>query len=53
LFAASFGDDFIRVEDELGLVGLAFEVGELVVAAAGPFGDARAWGGLDVEASVE
>ena len=33
--------------------GFAFEVGELVVAAVGPFGDAKAFGSLDVEAAAE
>ena len=52
-FATSFGDDFIGVENELGLVCFAFKVGEFVVATAGAFGDEGPFGSLNIKTAVK
>ena len=52
-FPVGFGDDLVGVENELGLIGFPFEVGELIVATVGAFGNAGAFGGFDVEAAIE
>ena len=52
-FAASFCDDFVRVENELGFVCFTFEVGEFVVATTGAFSDAGPSGSLDIETAVK
>ena len=53
MFSAGFLDDFVGVEDKLGLAGFTFKVGKFVVAAAGAFSDAGAFGGFDVKAATE
>ncbi len=52
-FFVGFGNRFIGEEDELGLGGFTFEVGELIVAAVGALGDARPLRSFDVEAAAK